>query len=411
MHDAAGIRSVLRDAWDVDEDETYFYSSFNDVEAVFRDLVEPTNRTADLRDLDAVCLVGAAADGRIVATTSLVLDHVRRTVELGRAAVARDAGGGKIMLHFEPCVHALLALIPDYSIIADSTTLSRTVAGYALLFDAQAVALHPSSFTVQQSCVQDWWKRLARVHGDEVAHALLLRSEVTGLGRFATGYHVRPPVGITLAEPCLTALQRRFCTHTRRTLGRLADVRTCSASPQRSQVRSQKVCDRRHTATRTITETAADIDPRAVVRAAARAGFEVVIARIRCDLAHLGTSRRLEAAGALLCGVFPDSSGDWHASYMLFTSAEHRARALDSLRLVCENGALAPCYGALARLVLEQADRRVPTPAHARRHNPHRRARRTCSRHDQAVLCGCTSHQEAVARVTLIRDGEVVPPE
>jgi hypothetical protein len=87
----------------------------------------------------------------------------------------------------------LLSLVPEYAIVTDATTLIQSAGLFADQVGAPPVALYPSSFTVQTSCVDEWWDRLTRRYDAEVARALLTRSETTGLGRFTTGYHLRLP--------------------------------------------------------------------------------------------------------------------------------------------------------------------------------------------------------------------------
>ena len=368
--DAAGIRDVLHSAWQVSEDEDYFYQTFNDPEAIYRAFIEPSLSCADLRSLDVLCLIGEQADGRIVATFSLILDHDCRTVELGRGAVASDCQGQAVLCRFAAISRAILDQLDDYSVVADVTTLARGATRFALICGSQPVALHPSSFVIQPSCVDSWLDRLRARHGD-TAGALLWRSERSRLGRFATAWHM---TATTAGEPREPAFRPHLCRHQRRFFEHTCDVLDLardlageardSAVEQPVSANPERVADNSATWTRTIIDPAPHSDPRRMVDSAARDGFETVIVQVPCDRENQLLCRRLARSGALLSGVFPMPSGHWYASYTLLVGAEHREQVLDNLVEIAGNGSFDPAYHRLLDLMLAaNAEDRVESSA------------------------------------------------
>ncbi|WP_428263319.1 hypothetical protein [Haliangium sp.] len=354
--DAEGIRDVIRSAWRVDDGEPYFYALFNDPEAVFRTVIAPALETSDLGQLDVLCLViedptaiaSDGAPGRIVATASLVLDHARREIELGRAGVSNDVRGNNLLAEYIPMAKRLLALLPDYVVIADATTLVGRAGAFAGAMGAIPVALHPSSFTVQRSCVSEWITRLSRRHDAEVARALLYRSPDTGLGRFMTAYHRAVPAHRAAYAPALTAAQGRFYQYTSQALGPMQ-----SLGPQPSTARAHEVHDQVHTGTRIVRDPRLSLRPLDAVRDAAAAGMETLIIQVPCHPESMVVSSRLERAGGLLGGVFPDARGQWYASYTFFTSAVHRIEVMHNLRKLRARKAIQAQYQALLDLMLD----------------------------------------------------------
>lgn len=317
----------------------------------------PSLAHGDLRRLDVLCLLGEEADGRVVATFSLILDHERQTIELGRGAVARDRQNTAVPQHFLDflaVIRRILEPLSDYSVVADVTTLARGATWFALAMGSQPVSLHPSSFVIQPSCVDRWRDKLQARHGD-TARALPWRSETSGLGRFATAWHMSPtasgPSNATEFRPHLTRQQQPFFEYTCDVL----DARPGEAEQPVSAFPEQ-VADNAGTATRTIIDPAPRRDPQSMLASAAREGFETVVVQVPCDRENQLIGRRLMAAGAVLSGVFPMPSGYWYASYTMLVGAEHRQQVIENLRVVAEHDAFHPSYHRLLDLVLESLD-------------------------------------------------------
>lgn len=129
--------------------------------------------------------------------------------------------------------------------VGDATTLIASAGAFMNHLGAPMVAFHPSSFTVQPSCVNVWCASLKTRYGSTGQRALLDRSEVTRLGRFATTYHMRLPHGAVPYTPYLALKQRTFFAHTYQALG-------CTSldALQSNHARRVEVVDRFHTATR-----------------------------------------------------------------------------------------------------------------------------------------------------------------
>ncbi|MEM9462318.1 MAG: hypothetical protein AAGF11_49655 [Myxococcota bacterium] len=353
--DADAARSLIRDAWAVDDDEPYFYGLFDDARQLFANVVEPSTRCGDLQKLDAICLMVDARDekgrSRTVGTFSLVLDHHAKAIEVGRGAIARAWQRRGIPAKVMGPMLRLLSTLPDYAVITDASTIARGARAIADALGMATVALHPSNFTVQSRAVDYWRKRLTERRGPEIARALLRRSCKTGLGRFTTSYHCRLPRTLAPAQPVLTAAQQPFYAHTCR-VSRL-DGR--SAQWQQPQLRETVVRERRHTATRTIVDPPLAFDVCTQVFDAADEGFETLVVQVPCDVTHRALAERLETLGAILGGVFVDTHGCWRASYTLLTSVGHDARVRRDLAALAAHDALDGDAGALLRLVVEQA--------------------------------------------------------
>ncbi|MEM9462321.1 MAG: hypothetical protein AAGF11_49670 [Myxococcota bacterium] len=355
LADAEAARDLIRDAWAVDDDEPYFYGLFDDAHKLFTSVIEPGTRCGDLRALDAICIMIEARDeqggSRMVGTFSFVVDHRAKTIEIGRAAIARDWQRRGIPAKATGPILGLLSTLPDYAVITDVSTIARGAQATADALGLATVALHPSNFTVQSRAVDYWQQRLARRRGPEVAQALLRRSPQTGLGRFTTSYHCRLPRALAPAQPVLTAAQQPFFAHTCQ-VSRL-DGRSAQCQPPR--LRETAVHDRRHTATRTIVDPLLCFDIRTHVSSATDEGFETLVIQVPCDVTYRALAELLEARGAILGGVFADAHGDWRASYTLLTSAEHDAQVRHDLAVLDAHDTIDGDAGALLRLVAEQA--------------------------------------------------------
>lgn len=173
------------------------------------------------------------------------------------------------------------------------------------------------------------------------------RSDVTGLGRFATAYHLRTPAGQRFCTPVLDAASRPFFARTCAALGIEP-----SGAEQQPAAREQRCSDMAHAATGKMLDPADDFDPVSAVDEAREDGIEAVFVHVPCDAGHPAVAERLRAAGAILSGVFPDAIGDWYASYALLATAEMRTRALRSLAVLHREHELDPGYIALLGLLL-----------------------------------------------------------
>ncbi len=109
--------------------------------------------------------------------------------------------------------------------------------------------------------------------------------------------------------------------------------------------------DRRHTATRTVSDPPRALNVRTCVTAAAREGFETLVVQVPCDHQHVDVSVRLERAGAILGGVIVDARGCWRASYSVLTTAEHAAVVRSDIARLADSGAFSGPTQALLELV------------------------------------------------------------
>lgn len=347
MRDAELARDILRSAWRLSDDESYFYGAFEDPESLFRQVIAPANRVADIHELSTLCVMVESEARRVVASGAMIFDHRRRTVELGRTGTAHNARGRGVLRQFDNFVKRLLqAEVPDYLVIVDATTLIQSAGRFSDRVVGPPLAFYPSSFTVQPNSVDEWLARLTRRHGANVGHALLSRSEETGLGRFAIAYHVGIPLGFTTGEPRLTAAQRPFYEYTRTVLG-LQQGHAPQTAPD-----GPEVSNRVYTATRTITDPAPEMEPADVLKSAASEGFELVVVNVPCDPQHQTCSERLERAQALLCGVYPDAFGRWRAGYAIFTSPTHRDQVIASFVTLVDHRGVVDSQLRLLRLIL-----------------------------------------------------------
>ncbi|ACY14270.1 hypothetical protein [Haliangium ochraceum] len=352
MEDAEGIYSVLGCAWRVDAAGARGRGEFADARAVFRTLVAPAARATSIRRLDALSLIAEENSGRIVATAVLLFDHARRQIELGRGAVAHYARGRSILNAFLPPMRHLLEAIPDYARVAEANFLSRAVGRTAEALGAPVVAILPSSFAIDTSRVSGWLRELSRAHGPELAHALLERSERTGLGRFAAIQHLYLPAEQEAYKPVLDAKTYSFYQHTCAALGECSNGRR-----QQNGSRPMRRVDRRGAGTRLLIDVPPDFDPASALDAAASAGFETLHVQHPCDAASLALGERLRAAGGMLSGVFPDAFGAWHAAYTFFSADERYQRARAGFERLLHSYALSDSHLDLLRCIVTAATR------------------------------------------------------
>jgi len=402
IDDAVAIRDVVRSAWRLGESESFFYGAFNDPQTIFHEVIVPAIRHCDIIRLNTLCLVAEVdhESGRqIVGTVSLVFDHQQRTVELGRGAVVAGIQGRGILNAFTVPLRRIIERVHNYAIVADATVLCRGAGRFAEAFDAVPVALHPSSFTIPQRASGDWIAALSERYDSEVISAMLSPSPMTGCGRFATAYHVRLPTGCTTYRPLITDRQQRFYTHTRRALD-LSE----SFLVQPSRRRRMRMTDNRNTATRNIIDPADSVTPHQLIEDARKRGYETVIVQVPCDRYSDHATEQLEAAGALLCGVFPDAAGYWYASYALFTTDGQRKQVLDNLEVLYRRRALPDSYVGLAAEILDQSTSRSSEgSAHPRT--------RSATRNRKNFSLDRYALRQRLRRHTLKRDDQLVVTE
>lgn len=363
--DAEAARRLIRDAWGVNSDERYFYGLFEHASKLYAEVLEPSARASSLRELDAICVLIDAIDEHgqtlSVGTFSLVMNHDDKTIEIGRGAIAKAWQRRRIPLKVLGPMRRLLDTLPDYAVVVDATTLARGAKMTADAVGAAAVALHPSNFTVQPGAVEGWHAHLTGRRGASLAQALLRQSPRSGLGRFMTSFHCRPPAALRPAAPVLTDAQAPFFAYTC-AVSKL-DPQLDGAARQDACPRQAKVHDMPHTATRMIVDPARGLDVEAVVAEALAEGYETLVVQVPCDVIHREQSSALERAGAILCGVFVDAHGDWRASYTLLTCTDHDTRVREDLAVLVAEQALDPQTMPLLRLVAAHAKRSLERAA------------------------------------------------
>ncbi len=345
--DAMHIKDVLHGAWLVQAGEPYFYGLFNEPEDLFYTLIKPSTHTDDIHSLDGLCFVAETPEKEIVGTLSLVFDHDELTVEIGRIAILPGFQGNNILQHFAEPVRQVFALLSDYSIISDTTTLNRSAAQFVNIFGAVAVSLHPSSFTVSPGGLAPWLEYLTGKYGFEIAHALLTPSPKTGLGRFATSYHLSLPTGYPVFTPFLSELQRPFFEYSVEHLGVCVEEKK-----QPVYSGTGKCVDHVLNACRYIVDPEKESDFETTKQEGYKNNIETILYQVPCDRKYQAVSLQLEETGALLCGVYPNTYGRWYASYCIFTSKGHAEKVLDNLSVIDQNNILVQPCDELLKIVL-----------------------------------------------------------
>jgi long-chain acyl-CoA synthetase len=347
VEDAEVMRQLVREAWRLRADEKYFYTLYEEPEQVYEQVLAPLGAGSDPRGLAALCLI-FEVERAVVGTLSLIFDHPKRQVEIGRAALKLSLQGQGHVRYAITQVRRFLEIAPDYAIYADIAATQPGAAVFMLGLGAQAVAITPSSFVFQPGSADDWMALLGALQSPEAASTLVYRSPVTGLGRFATALHLKLPSGQSTFRPELTAKQAPLQAFTSKTL----DVAT-GREPQPVKLDEQEVQDLAYTATRTIRSPDPALDIAQAERDAERAGMETLCIEVPCDHEHRALAERLDQSGAWLCGVHADRDGYWYAAYALLLGAAHRARVLEDLQRVSAERRL-NLYQPLLELLVEQ---------------------------------------------------------
>lgn len=347
VEDAEAMRALVREAWRLRTDETYFYTLYEQPEQVYERVLAPVGAGSDPAGLSALCLI-FEVDEAVVGTLSLIFDHPKRQVEIGRAALKLSLQGQGHVRFAIIQARRFLEIVPDYSVFADIAVTQPGAAMFMLGLGAQAVSITPSSFVFQPGSAEDWVALLGALHGPEAASTFVYRSPTTALGRFATALHLKLASGQPTFCPELTAKQAPLQAFTSKTL----DVAP-GREPQPLRSGEEQVQDMAYTATRTIRLPDAALDIAKAERDAERAGMETLCIEVPCDHEHRALAERLEQSGAWLCGVHPDRDGYWYAGYALLLGAAHRARVLEDLQRLASEGRL-NLYQPLLQLLVQQ---------------------------------------------------------
>ncbi len=347
MADAIAIRSTIREAWGINDSAPYFYSQFDNTETIYRTYIAPSLETVDIRQLPGLCLV-AEARNEIIATMTLVFDHQYKLVEYGRGAAHPKAQGLDLVTRMIAYCNTMLnTSFRAYSLVADCTTLIRSLADKVSKQGIPPVALHPSSFVVQQSCVPYWRNILIDKMGIDMAMAVMVESPLTGLGRFATTYHLSLSRNLTLSAPALSSSQKPFYDYTMRTLA--IERNQCVATPVAVKPHMSQLVA---AGTRTLTASDVGLDPSSYLNTAVAEGIETVIVRLPCTAQYRPLSQRLDQHG-ILSGVYPNGYGTWLASYTL--AAEGATQVRHNLQTLIRREAFRSALP-LARLVVNHID-------------------------------------------------------
>lgn len=314
LSDATVLSRVIRGAWGLsDGKKPYFYALFNNPQELFETVLQPSLSAKKFRDIQCLSFV-AVLNKKVVGTGSLVFDHADKTIEFGRDATDVKFQGNEI--------HKTLTKIRadflketnhDYAIISDSTTLTLSVQKNLHYIDLPTVSFHPSSFIIQKENVVRWKNYLLTKHPEEIAEAILIPSSKTGLGRFATFYHVLLSKKIVslVKQPVLPEFLNAFYNYTTKKLGV-----SSKKLPQKNSAFTTKIKDNPLTATRLVVIGKSQTNPQTLLQRAEKAGFDTLIVQIPCDTLHKEYHQKLVNVGFILGGVFPNTKGMWLASYV-----------------------------------------------------------------------------------------------
>ncbi len=363
LDDARAIREMVREAWQLADEDRFFYHRFEEPEWVYTHLVERLGAVKTLEDLEAIALV-AEEEGVVFGTASLVFDHTRKIVELGRGAIRPQWQGASRARRLALSINRFLEIAPHYNAVVDATIVHFGAGNTGEAINAVAVGLYPTSFVFQKGTAPQWRQVLAEYHGEEMVDAMIYLSPRTGMGRFATAYHMRLSPRTVPFVPILTASQQTLFEWTRDAL----KIRTF-AGPQPVETRDAEVYDNPGTALRSVFvyETAFDLE--ACRASALDAGVETLILRIPCDSKHIKLSRQLDEMDAILGGVHPDARGHWTANYILPLGDDHYERTVKGLRLMAERAVPMAYAHLLTAVTGVKSDattrevRRLPPPA------------------------------------------------
>lgn len=329
--DAHAITAAIRSAWGLDENVIYFYPTFNNPTLVYQELILPTIEAREMQDVKSICLIVKDQQDTPLGTGSLIIDHKNRTMEFGRAGTS-PAYQGNGVLDAVTTARMMIAreLNTSFALTSDSTTLTRAVqyrlAGHGLL----PVAFHLSSFVIQENRVAQWMENLKEKHTAEIAKALLVVSKQSGLGRFATFFHLKPATELQhFYTPTLTSTLSEFFALTK---NQLSIIET-SEKQQRTKT-TPETKDNPLTATRFIAYP--DMNALGqIVNQARTDKFDTLIVQIPCD--DETALHELEASGFSACGVFPNSKGEWLASFAYIVDTDNHKNTLSRLDLLSKS--------------------------------------------------------------------------
>lgn len=329
VDDARAIREMVREAWQLAPEDKFFYHRFEDPQWVFEHLILPLSSAETIEELSAIALV-AVEDGVVFGTASMVFDHTRRIVEVGRGAIRPSQQGASRARRLAMSIIRLLEMVPHYNAVVDATIVHFGAGNFAEAINAVAVGLYPTSFVFQRGTAPQWHQSLVDYHGREIADAMVYLSPRTGMGRFGTAYHMRLAPQTRLFTPVLTAEQQTMFKWTCDAL-KLRGL----GEPQAPQPEAEsEVYDNPGTSLRSVHVSGVDFDVEACMRTALEAGLETLILRVPCDSEHVPLSRTLDGMRAILAGVHPDALGYWTANYVLPLGEGHYERTVEGLELM-----------------------------------------------------------------------------
>lgn len=315
LNEVIALSRVIRGAWGLsDGDEPYFYSLFNTPDVLFSQVLSPSLRAKNYKEISCLSMVAISTDNGVAGTASLVLNHVDKSIEFGRDATSVDFQRRGIQRYLTEMRCKLLhELALSYMYISDSTTLSLGVQKNLDAASIPAIAFHPSSFIIQSENVKKWTAFLSKKHSHEVAQAILIRSKQSKLGRFGTFFHVFPSFEDSkrIKKPFIPTTLSAFLEFTQQRIG----SNSVLSSAQRKCSSPKKVYDNKLTATRVVSVGKTLINPLILAKNAKRDLFDTLIVRVPCDNVHLTYHQNVLDSGFIPGGIFPNTQGDWYMSY------------------------------------------------------------------------------------------------
>ncbi|MBI5151149.1 MAG: hypothetical protein HZA34_01115 [Candidatus Pacebacteria bacterium] len=331
LDDAHHISEMLRRAWGLGKLVHYFYEVFNNPEDILHAFLLSVSQANNFIDIQTLCFLATDHEQKPVGTVSLVFDHAERTVEFGRVATLPEKQNNGVLSAFAIPVHETSTLFPDYTLVSDSTTLTLAIQRFLSTIDTPALALHPSSFVIQQDVVLDWNAHIGKKFNASIAQAMLSTDSDSGLGRFATFFHEKPGTHEYINPPHdMTDAQKPFflySTEQLKEIGRAVDTK----KSRQYFFREMSIHENSVTHTRVVSDVLGVemlkelLDEESV--------FETTIFQIPCMKDFRQISLYLESMGAILSGVFP-KHGCWYASYTWIHGKHHRDKAKDGLILL-----------------------------------------------------------------------------
>ena len=126
IEDALAIKNLIRQAWYLNDYEQYFYTDFNDENVIFERHILPILQGKKISELSCVPLVLCDSFNKIIFTMSMLFNHKRKSMELGRGAAditSMETDKLHFMMQFAESVNRQTI---KFSIILDCITLYNT---------------------------------------------------------------------------------------------------------------------------------------------------------------------------------------------------------------------------------------------------------------------------------------------